>query len=220
MKQLLFILSIFGFYFSSFAQKNKSPYKCGFYDRDSAQVRKTYETNLKYWEVQKGETVASIGPANGNLEVRCSIFIDSINWTLEEIDSSCLNKIEFDKVLNYYQTLSNKKIIGNFNLVIGNETGTNLPANTYDRALLINVYHELTKQKEIIAEVYKILKNNGKLVIMEKMANRKGKKRGDCNHIMPYEPDFMKLLLEQKFELVSRTDVHSLTYFIFKKVVS
>ena len=219
MNKLLLLLSIIFFYFSSFAQKKSLPYNCGFYDKDTTQLRKTYETNIKYWEVQKGETVASIGPANGNLEVRCSLFVDNINWTLEEIDSSCLNKTEFDRVLNYYQTLANKKVIGNFKLVIGDDTKTNLTANTYDRVLLINVYHELTKQKEMIAEIYKILKNKGKLVIMERVTNKKGKRRKDCPHIMTYEPDFIKLLNEQKFELVSRTDVHSLTYFIFEKTI-
>ena len=219
MNKLLLLIILLTNAAASIAQKSSKPYSCGFYDRDTAQLRKTFETNLKYWEVQKGETVASIGSGNGNLEVRCSIFIDSISWTLQEIDSSCLNKIEFDKVLNYYQTLSNKKAIGNFNLVIGNETSTNLPTNFYDRVLLINVYHELTKQKEIIAEIYKILKSNGKLVIMERVANRKGKKRGDCPHIMTYEPDFLQLLREQKFTLKSNKKVHNLNYYIFEKEI-
>ena len=217
MNQVLILLLIFST--SAFAQKSNRPYNCGFYDRDTAQLRKTYETILKYWEVKKGETVASIGAGNGNLEVRYSLFVDSINWTLEEIDSSCLNKTEFESVFNYYQKLSNKKIKGSFNLVLGDETKTNLTANTYDRVLLINVYHELTKQKEIIADIYKILKTKGKLVIMERASNKKGKKRKDCPHIMTYEPDFIKLLAEQKFKLVSRTDVHSLTYFIFEKTM-
>ena len=217
MNQVLILLLIFST--SAFAQKSNRPYNCGFYDKDTAQLRKTYETNIKYWEVKKGETIASIGAANGNLEVRCSLFVDSINWTLEEIDSSCLNKTEFEKVLNYYQTLANKKVTSNFNLVIGSDTSTNLTPNNYDRVLLINVYHEITKQKEMIAEIYKILKNKGKLVIMERISNKKGKRRKDCPHIMTYEPDFIKLLNEQKFELVSRTEVHSLTYFIFKKTM-
>ena len=204
---------------SAIAQKIPRPYKCGFYDRDTNQLRKTYETNIKYWEVQKGETVASIGAGNGNLEVRYSLFVDSISWILEEIDSSCLNKTEFERVFNYYQTLANKKVIGNFNIVIGSDTSTNLTPNNYDRVLLINVFHELTKQKEMIAEVYKILKNKGKLVIMERVSNKKGKKRKDCPHIMTCEPDFIKLLTEQKFVLVSKTEVNSLTYFIFEKTM-
>ena len=199
------------------AQKMPRPYKCGFYDRDTIQLRKTFETNLIYWDVQKGETVASIGAQNGNLEVRLAAFIDSVDWTLQDIDSSCFNKIEFDKAFNYYEKLSAKKITGTFNLVLGTEINTNLKANNYDRVLLISVYHELKKKQPMLQEIYKILKLDGKLVIMEKMGKRKGKKRKDCNHTMPYEPNFLRELNEQQFEMVSKKQIHNQTYYIFKK---
>ena len=215
----IYFTSLFILFLNSVLAQKTPPYNCGFYDRDTTQLIKTFETNLKYWEVQKGEIVASIGAGNGNLEVRYSIFVDSIKWTLQEIDTTCLNKIEFEKVLNYYQKLSNKKIIGNFDILIGTESKTNLKANNYDRILLINVYHELTKQQEIITEIYKALITNGKLVIMERVSNRKGKKRKDCNHLMTYEPDLLKMLTELHFEIVSKTKVHNQTYFIFKKMV-
>ena len=135
------------------AQKMPRPYKCGFDDRDTAQLRKTFETNLIYWDVKKGETVASIGAQNGNLEARLAAFIDSVDWTLQDIDSSCFNKIEFDKVFNYYEKLSGKKITGTFNLVLGTETNSNLKTNNYDRVLLINVYHELKKKQLMLQEI-------------------------------------------------------------------
>ena len=148
-----------------FAQNNK-PYKCGWIDKDTAQLNKTYNSNLKYWDVQKGETVASVGAQNGNLEVRLSLFIDSINWTLQDIDSYCLNQQEFEKVLNYYEKIGGKKINSQFKLLLGSTTNTNLLSNTYDRILLINVYHELTKKQEILTQINTALKPQGSLVIM------------------------------------------------------
>ena len=200
-----------------FAQNNK-PYKCGWIDKDTAQLNKTYNSNLKYWDVQKGETVASVGAQNGNLEVRLSLFIDSINWTLQDIDSSCLNQQEFEKVLNYYEKIGGKKINSQFKLLLGSTTNTNLLSNTYDRILLINVYHELTKKQEILTQINTALKPQGSLVIMERMGNKKGKKRLDCNHIMPYEPPFLEELKQLHFELKSKTMEKNISYYIFRKI--
>jgi ubiquinone/menaquinone biosynthesis C-methylase UbiE len=200
------------------AQKNIRPYTCGWVIKDSNKLKENYEVNLKYLNVKKGEHVASVGAQNGNIEVRLSLFIDSIQWTLQDIDSGCLNKIEFEKVLNYYETLSNKKINSDFELLLGSEPNTNLPQHNYDRILLINTYHELTKKSAIISQIYSALKPRGYLVIMEKMGKRKGKKRRDCNHIMPYEVDFLNDIQSEKFKLNSKKESAGVTFYEFEKL--
>jgi ubiquinone/menaquinone biosynthesis C-methylase UbiE len=219
MLKKLFIFIIFILFVNTiFAQKNIKPYRCGWVVYDTAKLRESYEKNLKYWNIQKGETVASIGAQNGNLEVRYALFVDSIHFTLEDIDTSCLNKTEFEKVKNYYQTLANKKINSDFTLLIGTETSTNLNANTYDRILLINTYHELSKKAEIVAQINTALKSKGKLIIMEKMAKKKGKKRKDCHHIMPFEPDFLLELQAQNFKLISKNESDNVTFYEWEKI--
>ncbi len=201
-----------------FAQKKVKPYKCGWVVYDTADLRESFEKNLKYWNAKKGETVVSIGAQNGNLEVRYALNVDSINWTLQDIDSSCLNQIEFEKVKSYYEKLGNKKINGNFKLVLGTETSINLPTLTYDRILLINVHHELTKKKEILTQIHACLKANGKLIVMEKMGKKKGKKRKDCHHIMPFEPDFLIEFESLQFKLISKNDSDNVSFYEFEKV--
>ena len=92
-----------------------------------------------------------------------------------------------------------------------------LKENYYDRILLLNVYHELTKKQPILSDIWKSLKSNGVLVIMERMAHRKGKMHGDCNHLMLYEPDFLKELNGLHFELANKNEQGNITYYIFKK---
>jgi ubiquinone/menaquinone biosynthesis C-methylase UbiE len=212
---LLFIAN----YNLAFAQKNERPFRCGFYSRDTTQFNKFYNTTLQYIEIKKGEKVASVGAQNGNVEIQLSLFIDSIEFTLQDIDSSCLNEIEIQKVKNYYEALVGKTITNKFNIVVGAETKTNLENNYYHRVLLLNVYHELSEKKLMLDGIYACLKNKGRLVVMERMGKKKGKKRHDCNHIMPFEPDFLAEMKTSNFVLVSKTaNVNkSLTFYVFEK---
>jgi hypothetical protein len=85
MLKKLFIFIVFTIFTNTiFAQKNIKPYRCGWVDYDTVKLYETYNQNLKYWNIKKGETVASIGAQNGNLEVRYSLFVDSIHWTLQD----------------------------------------------------------------------------------------------------------------------------------------
>lgn len=204
---------------NSFAQK---PYKCGFYSKDTNKLNHYYQETLQFIEVKKGEQIASVGAQNGNVEVQLSIFTDGITWTLNDIDTGCLNKDEFDKVLHYYESLVNKKIASKFSLVQGTETKTNLQTNFYDRILLINTYHELGNKKIIVDDIYNSLRSKGRLVIMERMANKRNKKRRDCNHIMPYEPDFLEALKASNFLLIDKkipaNKKSSMVFYVFEKV--
>ncbi len=212
---LLFIAN----YNLAFAQKKERPFRCGFYSRDTIQFNKFYNSTLQYIEIKKGERIASVGAQNGNVEIQLSLFIDSIQFTLQDIDTSCLNEVEIQKVKNYYETLVDKTISNKFDIVVGTETKTNLENNYYDRVLLLNVYHELSDKKPMLEGIYACLKNKGSLVVMEKMGKRKGKKRHDCNHIMPFEPDFLAEMKAANFVLASKTTnaKNSLTFYIFEK---
>jgi hypothetical protein len=84
--------------------------------------------------------------------------------------------------------------------------------------LLINTYHELSKKAEILAQINAALKSKGKLIIMEKMAKKKDKKRKDCKHIMPYEPDFLIELQAANFKLVSKNESDNVTFYEWEKI--
>ena len=114
----------------AFAQKSKveRPYTCGFYVKNFEELKRAYEAT-KFFDIQPHEKVASIGAANGNREVITAAFIDSVDWTIQDIDTLCLNATEFQKVLAYNEKINGKPIIGQFRVVIGEETRTNLPRN-------------------------------------------------------------------------------------------
>ena len=174
-----------------FAQKNDRPYQCGYYSKSFAELKENYNHSSKYCNVQKGEQVASIGVSNGYVEVQLATFNDGIHWTLQDIDTGCLNKSEFHKVLAYHEKLKGAPINGTFNLVAGSEHNTGLKRNFYDRVLLLNVYHELSDKDSILIDIAGTLKQSGVVVIMERMAKKPGEKRKDCGKLKPVEPELI-----------------------------
>jgi len=204
------------------AQKVKSqrPYRCGFYVKNYEELKSTFEST-KLFDVKPGEKVASVGAANGNREVITAAFVDGVDWTIQDIDTTCLNQSEFQKVLTYTEKIKGKPIIGKFQVVIGEEKKTNLPRGYYDRIIMANVYHELTDRKSMLIDIYGALNETGVVMVQERMNDKPGKVRKDCGHIGLYEPDFVKEMRTFGYELAGKKTVPNfdqLAYYTFKKI--
>lgn len=206
----------------SFAQENARPYTCGFITKDLSELKENYQ-RYSHLGVQAGETVASVGASNGYVEVQLSCFVDNVNWTLQDIDTGCLNPNELEKVIAHHESLTGKKINANFEIVIGTESKTNLLLATYDRVLLVNVFHEISQpnRKDVLIDIYAALKENGFVNIMERMGTKPGQKHGDCGHIKLLEPDFVEEMKSYGFEFVAKampTKKSAVTFYSFKKI--
>ena len=55
----------------------------------------------------------------------------------------------------------------NIELIQGDEKSVNLPENTFDKILMVDVYHEFNYPKEIILSIKKALKDTGKIYLIE-----------------------------------------------------
>lgn len=51
--------------------------------------------------------------------------------------------------------------------IFGNEQGINLDANTADKILMVDVYHEFSYPVEMLASIYKALKPGGRIYLVE-----------------------------------------------------
>lgn len=206
------------------AQKKERPYRCGFVFKSEEQLNDMYNKYYSAFGCKKGESIASIGAAGGANEVSVSAFVDSIAWTIQDIDTSCLNKTQLNKIVHYTENLKNKTIKDSFEIVIGNENSTKLKDNFYDRILITNTYHELTDKVGMLKDIYSKLKPNGCLVVTERMANKKGEVRKDCNHIMPLESDLLMEFNKAGYHLVTKKNAvtrkhsrHFTTVYTFEK---
>ena len=57
--------------------------------------------------------------------------------------------------------------IKNVLFILGNEKETNLPKESIDYLIMVDVYHELEFPYEIMKDIYSSMKNNGKVVLVE-----------------------------------------------------
>lgn len=55
----------------------------------------------------------------------------------------------------------------NIELIQGDEKSVKLPENTFDKVLMVDVYHEFNFPKEMILSIKKSLKENGKIYLIE-----------------------------------------------------
>jgi SAM-dependent methyltransferase len=198
---------------NAIGQKPPRPYRCGFVTKDSTELKAYYRDIWRFANVMRGERVASVGAGNGYVEAQINMVVDSVNWTLQDIDTACLNAREWANVLAHHEKIMQKKSSGSFELVRGAIDQTNLARNHFDRILLFNVYHELSAPTPMLADIRGALNADGVLVLMEKMARKKGERRRDCGHVMPWEPDLLHELEQAGFKLESK--VVAKTFFTF-----
>jgi len=198
-----------------FCQQQGLSFECGYYPKDLKRMKKDYQRYGQHFGVIGGEKIACVGAGGANLELNAAVFNDNIQWTLQDIDTFCLNNIRLEKMIKYYEKLTSKPIVGEFNIVIGNDKSTNLTKNYYDRILMSNVYHELSEKEIISKEIYDCLKENGLIVLMERMGREAGEFHSDCGHPRLLEPDFLSEMEKIGFKLIEKVIAEKKSNLIF-----
>lgn len=72
-----------------------------------------------------------------------------------------------DEAIAYLQKRSKELGFDNVVTVKGEEASPNLPENSIDLLIMVDVYHELEYPQEMLAEIRKSLKPDGKLLLIE-----------------------------------------------------
>ncbi len=126
---------------------------------------KTQITN--FLDIKKGDKVVEIGAGNGINFGVMSMLYDSVNFTAQDINETALNRISLNKLIRKYTKYSGKPQTNTFEIVIGNLTSTHLKDNTYDEAFIINSLHDFDKQEEMIDDIGKKIKQDGKFILLE-----------------------------------------------------
>jgi ubiquinone/menaquinone biosynthesis C-methylase UbiE len=132
-----------------------------------AYLFETKKQFIDFLNIQKGDIVTEIGAGNGiNIGVM-SMLLDSVTFIAQDIDAKMLNDKNYKKIINEYQKHRTKPQTNKFELVIGNVNSSNLTDNTFDELFVINSFHDFDKQDEMLADIYKKLKPNGRFILLE-----------------------------------------------------
>ena len=127
-------------------------------DRPEREEEENVSTLLKNMKIQPGDTIADIGAGSGYHVFRMAPMAYNGHIFAVDIQAEMLNEIQSKK---------EKGNINNVDLVLSTETSINLPENSVDKVLLVDVYHEFNHPKEMMQSIKKALRSNGKVYLIE-----------------------------------------------------
>lgn len=165
---------------SVFSINEKKPFKYG-YALNKLQCN-WFKSVIKDFGIKNGEVIADVGAASGWVEGVFSLFLDSVIFYVQDIDTNYLSKTQLDKVVKYYSGLRETTQTNKFIHVIGTSKKTNLPDTIFDKVILNNSLHEMFKGMKMIRDIKKKIKLRGKIIVADDFSNDITKiVHPDCN---------------------------------------
>ena len=190
--------------FKATAQKMKTfGENCGSFYVSMEHLRKMKQVEIDFYAFKPGQNVASIGAQCCHWEAAYASMTDSVNFYLEDIDSSKFNRSQADFVWNYYAKLRGRQMTSTYRLILGDERSTKLPEKTFDKILIINSFHEFTSPTEMLEDIKTKLTPGGLLYIDEALPKRKGQLHGICNLPMLTSDQMIDLFAKNGLEYVN-----------------
>jgi ubiquinone/menaquinone biosynthesis C-methylase UbiE len=154
---------------------------------------------IRYIGLQPGMTVADVGTGIGYMLPFLSRRVGP--------DGKVLAEDIFDDFLaSAKQRAENQKLI-NVTFIKGTETDPTLPEGAVDIALVLDVYHHFDYPEQLLAAIYKSLKPEGRLVIVEYYKRPEAMPGGRAvTHIRLDMPDVIKEVEANHFHLLSEKE--------------
>lgn len=113
---------------------------------------------IKNLDLQPTEVVADIGAGSGYHVFRMSPILTEGKVYAVDIQQ---------EMLDVMKSKMEEEGITNVELIKGDEQSTNLPENAIDKILMVDVYHEFSFPKEMVASMKKALKPDGVIYLIE-----------------------------------------------------
>jgi predicted methyltransferase len=205
------ITTTIGFLFCLFrlnAQKmQKMEGYCGYYYSSMEDLYRQKQSELDFYNFHPSQVVASIGAQCGNWEAVFASATDSVHFYLEDIDTNSFKKDQIAFVWHYYDSLRGRAMTSNYTMITGTEEATMLPANTFDKIIIINSFHEFTKKDEMLTDIKTKLKRGGILYIDETVPKKEGQLHGICKKPMLTSEEMISILTKNGYEYVDGLEI-------------
>ncbi|SDB36867.1 Methyltransferase domain-containing protein [Flavobacteriaceae bacterium MAR_2010_188] len=127
-------------------------------ERSEREEEENTTTLLKNMDIQPGDNIADIGAGSGYHVFKMVPLANAGLIYAVDIQQKMLDAINEKK---------EERSISNISLIKGSENSNNLPENSVDKILMVDVYHELSYPVEMLASIKKALRHNGKLFLIE-----------------------------------------------------
>jgi len=156
------------------SKKTPPPYACGPVMNQKG-IRQTFQPIIDYMELKPGDHFADVGASSGYFTVMMSTLLTNNTIYIQDIDTTCLNSRQVDKVIDYYSKQINKSLrsVNSFHLILGNTSQTNLPENSLDKIYSNGSFHCFSEPDKMAADLYSKLKSSGELYIRDNFSTKK-----------------------------------------------
>ncbi|MBT8293044.1 MAG: class I SAM-dependent methyltransferase [Eudoraea sp.] len=135
--------------------------------------------------VEEGNVVADIGCHQGYLSIRLAKYIGETGKVYSvDVREDRLNKLN---------DIATERGIRNIHTILGDYDDPKLQQQSLDVAFIIDAYHEMKDYKQILLNVKKALKPDGRILVLEKLKNEMiGKSRQEQTLAHTISPEFVK----------------------------
>ncbi|MFY0604581.1 MAG: methyltransferase domain-containing protein [Flavobacteriaceae bacterium] len=127
-------------------------------ERPEREKEENTSTLLKNMNIQPNDKIADIGAGSGYHVFKMAPIAKNGAIYAVDIQDEMLTTLEYRKAIDS---------ITNVIVVKGSEQSVNLPKNSIDKFLLVDVYHEFNYPKEVISSIKKALRKGGKIYLVE-----------------------------------------------------
>ena len=184
-------------------------------------IEQTFRPILTYMELKPGDMFADVGASSGYFTVMMSTLVDSVTYYVQDIDTTCLNDRELNKVIAYYSKLEGKplNITRSYIMTIGSHNRTQLPNNTFDKIYTNGTFHQFAEPDSIVLDLFKKLKPNGTLFIRDSFSSAKEQYCSDkkCAKRLVNVEDFLAIMKRGGFQLHKNKEFSGYPVFAFTK---
>ena len=127
-------------------------------ERSEREKEEDVSTLIKNMKIKTNDTIADIGAGSGYHVFKMAPLAENGLFYAVDIQPEMVETIELKK---------RSKRMSNIETVLGSEKSINLPKNSLDKILLVDVYHEFSYPIELVKSIKNALKPNGQLFLIE-----------------------------------------------------
>ena len=166
-------------------------------ERESREAEERPEELLEILGLKPGDRVADVGCGTGYFARRMAarVLPGGVIYA-EDIQPRMLERV---------RTRAAEEGIGNIRTILGTETDPKLPPGGIDLILLVDVYHEFQKPKEMLAHLKKALAPGGRVALVEYRAEGETARHIHRDHRMSVE-QVLAEWVPAGFELIERVE--------------
>ena len=192
---------------SSFGQQNDEKIKklkfCGYKYKDSSLLRKHFEQQLAFLQINNGDTIVDVGTSSGAYIGAINVIADfkNVHFILVDIDSNCLNAAKVNNMITYFENLKGEPFSNSFSFVVNSPDSLYLQLNSKRKLWIINTLHEIPDKAAIIKQMAAVLQTGGEIIIGELMATEKNKIHQGCKKPLMTDEEIKKLMQDSGFTL-------------------